>query len=232
MAINLTRQGACLKYKDTSSGFVKYTNLKDVSIVKIRGSLVILNDGSEYNYSQISSPSVASAEALADAIGTFKNEANSSSGGGGGGAEDMIILFADGGAITANTIIEPVGGQSHFNQEMGFVVPKAGLLKEIAFTTGLTSAVASESISLSIRKLSVGTGTTGNGTQLTVSSGVQIGTVSLASGGALGAAYYRNNVSVGIDAAVQAGDILFCVISNYAFWSISNVLVEARIQFN
>lgn len=282
MAINLTRQGGCLKYKDTSTGFVKYINLNKVDIERIRGNNVYLNDGSVYNYNNISTPSVASAEALADAIGTFKNEANAATGGGGGsvdsvftrtgdvvseagdydsdqitnesdvsgstvsdaldelesqisalgGSEDMVIIFSDGDTITANTLIPPSGGEGHFTQSMGFIVPRAGQLKEIAFTTGVTSAVASETLTLSIRRVALGLGTTGSGTAITVSSGDVIGSVSLNSGGALGASYYRNNATVSINANVSAGDLIFCTISNFAFWSLSNVLVEARIQFD
>lgn len=75
MAIQLTRQGGLLKYKDTTSGFIKVLNLNTLTCRK-KGNYVYLSDGSKYHYADdIDSPTFASAEEFLDQIGTWKTEA-------------------------------------------------------------------------------------------------------------------------------------------------------------
>ena len=77
MAVNLNRQGGFLKIENTTSGLIKYFNLNKFDFndnTPIEGDLLNMPDGSQYDYNDISSPILASAEAFADLIGTYKAE--------------------------------------------------------------------------------------------------------------------------------------------------------------
>ena len=79
MAIELSRVGGFLKFVEPSKSLVKYFNLNEI-IVFVRGDAVNFCDGRFYSYLDISSPTFASAEDLADQIGIWKAEAQAGSG--------------------------------------------------------------------------------------------------------------------------------------------------------
>lgn len=100
MAIELSRQGGLLKYKDTVSGFFKVLNLNSlkVRIDQQDTDFTKWSDGSHYPYMLFDTPTFANSEELVNQIGTWKEEAK---GGGGSGAVDSV--FGRTGVVTAVT---------------------------------------------------------------------------------------------------------------------------------
>jgi hypothetical protein len=148
--------------------------------------------------------------------------------GGGGGSTDLVVEFAKEGAVSGNSIILPYDGG--FSQSMGFVMPAAGTLKDISFVMGSSSSVAASDFTVNISKLSVGTGLTGTASPFTVGSGTIVDSATLNSGGTLTTRYYRNASSTGGVGTVAAGDVLFCTLNNFAFWTINNLVIKVRIE--
>ena len=77
MAIELTRQGGFVKYKDTTSGFFKVLNLNTVKIRidHLNPNVTVWSDGSRYDYSIFDTPTFASAQELVNQVGEWKEEA-------------------------------------------------------------------------------------------------------------------------------------------------------------
>lgn len=149
--------------------------------------------------------------------------------GGGGGSDQATYQFYATGTVVANTLCEPYNGA--FTSPFGHMMHRAGQVEDISFSFGLSSASAIETFTVGIRAWSIGTGISGSGIQATVLSGSQIGSASFNSGGALGSAYYRNTSSTGLSASFSAGDLLLATISNFAFWSATDILVTVRVSF-
>jgi hypothetical protein len=150
--------------------------------------------------------------------------------GGGGGTTDYTVVYAKPSTVTANSIIHPLTSGGAYTQNMGWIVPRDMTLKELYFTTGSSSAAASEDFTVSIRKQAIGIGVTGSGTQQTVGGGTLVTSLSLASGGALGSTFYRNQVATGLSVALTAGDVLFCEVNNFAFWAVEDLLIQLRCE--
>lgn len=150
-------------------------------------------------------------------------------GSGGGGSDQATYQFYNPGVVSANTLCEPYNGA--FTAVFGHMMHRAGQVEDVSFVLGQSSASASETFSIGIRAWSLGTGTSGSGVQATVGAGSQIASASINSGGSLGAVFYRNESSTGLSASFSAGDLLLATISNYAFWTITDVLVTVRVSF-
>lgn len=74
MSITLTRQGSTMKLVDTGKPEPLYFNLFEIELT-VSGDVVRLQDATNVDYNDVTSPVVASAVALADQIGTWIQEA-------------------------------------------------------------------------------------------------------------------------------------------------------------
>lgn len=70
MAIQITRQGGFLKVV-IDSVLQTPISLDEIDVISVKGSNVILNNGTTIDYNDVSSPVVAGAEDLADSIADF-----------------------------------------------------------------------------------------------------------------------------------------------------------------
>jgi len=138
---------------------------------------------------------------------------------------DYIFEFKKSGSLSYGLLDTDGGG---FTNNMGYVIPYNMTLKDVSIVLGLSEASASETLSFSIRKLAVGVGVTGTETQISLGGGTLVQTVSLASGGALSSLYYRNIVGTGLSVSLNAGDVIWIESSNFAFWTVTDVMVKIR----
>lgn len=138
------------------------------------------------------------------------------------------FTFAEGGTL-AYQIINPVDHDSYTNA-MGFVVPEACTLDEVSVVLGSSSAGASETLTFTVRKLAVGTGLTGSNSAYSLGAGTSVTTVDFVSGGALASKYYRNQASTNLGISLSAGDVLFVESSNFAFWTVADVIVKIKVK--
>jgi len=149
---------------------------------------------------------------------------------GGSGTTDYFFGFTTPGVLTGNTLVKPLGNNITYLGNVGCLVTQNMTLKELAFSLGSSTAAASETFTVTIRKQARGIGVTGSGTQHTLGGGTLVASLGLASGGALGSAYDRNNADTGLSVALTAGDFLYAEVSNFAFWAINDLQITMRAQ--
>jgi hypothetical protein len=145
----------------------------------------------------------------------------------GGGSTDYIFSFQKSGSLTYSTL-NVDGGSPAFTNVMGFVIPKAMSVQDISVIFGTSSASSAGTVSFIIKKYSVGVGNAGTGSPIALGAGTTVATISSNSGGALGVAYFRNAVSLGVGASLSAGDVIWVETNNFTGWNITDVKLELR----
>lgn len=139
------------------------------------------------------------------------------------------VEFKRAGALSYSIIqIDQTG--SPFSNPIGYLIQESCTLEDISVLLGTSSASGSGTLTFIVKKLSVGIGNTGTGSQISLGGGTTVGSVNLVSTGTLSTSYYRNNVSINQALSLAAGDIIWVETNNFTSWSATDVLVNLRFE--